>query len=100
MNLGETIMANTNVNIRMDSDLKKQFENFCSDMGMTMTVAFTVFAKKVVREHRIPFEIGESVPNADTLAAVAEVENMRKNPSSVKAYDNVDEMLEDVLGEV
>ena len=30
-------MANTNINIRMDADLKRQFEAFCADMGMTMT---------------------------------------------------------------
>ena len=50
-------MAQTNINIRMDADLKKQFEDFCNDMGMTMTTAFTIFAKKAVREYRIPFEI-------------------------------------------
>lgn len=48
----------TNVNIRMDKELKKQFEAFCNDVGMSMTTAFTIFAKKVVREQRIPFEIG------------------------------------------
>ena len=36
-------MASTNINIRMDSDLKKQFEAFCADMGMTMTTAFNIF---------------------------------------------------------
>ena len=41
-------MANTNINIRMDSDLKMQFEAFCADMGMTMTTAFNIFARKVV----------------------------------------------------
>lgn len=50
-------MANTNINIRMDADLKRQFEAFCADMGMTMTTAFNVFARKAVREYRIPFEI-------------------------------------------
>ena len=50
-------MAQTNVNIRMDAELKKQFEAFCSDIGMSMTTAFCVFAKKAVRERRIPFEI-------------------------------------------
>lgn len=50
-------MAQVNINIRMDADLKKQFEAFCSDVGMNMTTAFCVFAKKVVRERRIPFEI-------------------------------------------
>ena len=49
-------MASTNINIRMDTDLKMQFEAFCADMGMTMTTAFNVFAKKAVREYRIPFE--------------------------------------------
>ena len=40
-------MANTNINIRMDTDLKKQFEAFCADMGMTMTTAFNIFAPAV-----------------------------------------------------
>lgn len=50
-------MAQTNVNIRMDADLKKQFESFCSEVGMSMTTAFCIFAKKTVRENRIPFDI-------------------------------------------
>ena len=47
---GVVIMANTSINIRMDADLKRQFEAFCADMGMTMTTAFNVFARKAVRE--------------------------------------------------
>ncbi len=50
-------MTTTNVSIRMDSDLKKQSEQLFADMGMNMTTAFTIFAKAVVREGRIPFEI-------------------------------------------
>ena len=60
-------MANTNINIRMDTDLKKQVEAFCADMGMTMTTAFNIFARKAVREYRIPFEISGDVPNAETM---------------------------------
>ncbi len=48
-------MASTNGNIRMDRELKNQFEAFCSDVGMMMTTAFVIFAKKTVNEHRIPF---------------------------------------------
>ena len=59
-------MAQTSVNIRMDEDLKKQFDNFCSDVGMSMTTAFCIFAKTVVREHRIPFEIRTNQPNENT----------------------------------
>ena len=80
-------MANTNINIRMDADLKKQFEAFCSDMGMTMSTAFNVFARKAVREYRIPFEISGDVPNAET-------------PGSGKTYSDVDQMMEELLADV
>lgn len=46
-----------NVNFRMDADLKKNMEQTCSELGMSMTTAFTIFAKKVIREKRIPFDI-------------------------------------------
>ena len=90
-------MANTNINIRMDSDLKMQFEAFCADMGMTMTTAFNIFAKKAVREYRIPFEIGGEVPNAETMEAIQEVQRMKADPSIGKTYNDVDRMMEDLL---
>lgn len=93
-------MANTSVNIRMDADLKKQFEAFCSDMGMTMTTAFTIFAKKAVREYRIPFEISGDVPNAETLEAIQEVKQMKANPNLGKTYSDVDQMMEELLSDV
>ena len=50
-------MAQTMVNFRMDEDLKKGMEQACEEMGLSMTTAFTMFAAKVSREKRIPFEI-------------------------------------------
>lgn len=51
-------MAQTvNVNFRLDEDVKKKMEEACADMGLSMTAAFTIFAKKVGRERRIPFEV-------------------------------------------
>jgi len=41
----------------MDEDLKKGMEQACRDMGMSLTTAFTIFATKVSKERRIPFEI-------------------------------------------
>lgn len=46
-----------NVNFKLDADVKKSMEQACADMGLSMSAAFTVFAKKVAREKRIPFEI-------------------------------------------
>ena len=53
-------MAQTVINIRMDEELKKQVEYLLNEFGMNMTTAVTVFAKAVVREKRIPFEISAS----------------------------------------
>lgn len=55
-------MSQSMVNIRMDSDLKKGVEAACADMGLSMTTLFTIFAKKVVRERRIPFEVSGELP--------------------------------------
>lgn len=90
-------MAQTSINIRMDSELKNAFEDFCKDVGMTMTTAICVFAKKVVKENRIPFEINGYEPNEKTLKALEEVEDMKKNPSKYKSYTDVDEMMKDIL---
>ena len=50
-------MAQAMINFRMDENLKKGMEQTCREMGMSMTTAFTIFATKVARERRIPFEI-------------------------------------------
>ena len=50
-------MAQTMVNFRMDEELKKNMEQTCRDMGMSMTTACILFAKKVTKERRIPFEV-------------------------------------------
>ena len=56
-------MAQATFSIRMDEDLKKQFDNLCTDFGMTASTAFNIFARAVVRERKIPFEIVASEPD-------------------------------------
>ena len=53
--------------------------------------------KCTVREQGIPFEISREVPNSETLAAIREVEEMKKNPSLGKSYTDIDKMMEDML---
>ena len=90
-------MAQTNVNIRIDEDLKREFDSLCQDLGLTMTTAFTVFAKTAVRRQAIPFEIAKNIPNLETIAAIEEVQAMKKDPSLGKAYTNVDAMMKELL---
>lgn len=73
-------MAQINVNIRMDENLKKDFDSFCSAVGISMTTAFCMFAKATLRENKIPFEICAGDPiyrkeNIERLTkAVAELD--------------------------
>ena len=50
-------MAQAMLNFRIDEKIKKEMEKICREMGMSMTTAFTIFATKVTKERRIPFEI-------------------------------------------
>lgn len=49
-------MAQTTVTVRMDEGLKKDFDNICNELGMSMSTAITMLAKKMTREKRLPFE--------------------------------------------
>ena len=77
-------MAQTNVNIRMDEATKVAFDKFCNEIGISVSSAFNIFAKTVVREQRIPFEITTEVPNSTTAAAMNEYYEMKKNPEKYK----------------
>lgn len=50
-------MAQTLVNVRMDEEVKKSMEETCKELGITMSTAFNIFARKMCREKRIPFEV-------------------------------------------
>ena len=50
-------MAQAMINFRMDADEKTSFENICEQLGISITAAFKMFTKKVIREKRIPFDL-------------------------------------------
>ena len=50
-------MSQATISIRIDSELKKNMEAVCSDLGLNIMTAFTIFAKKMVREQRVPFDV-------------------------------------------
>ena len=55
-------MAQATFSVRMDESLKREFDALCSDFGMTASTAINVFARTVVRERKIPFEIASPAP--------------------------------------
>ena len=84
-------MAQPNVNIRMDENTKKQFNAFCDEIGISVSSAFNMFAKTVVREHRIPFEITTEVPNSITAATI---EKADKGVDVYGPFNTVDDLME------
>ena len=80
------------VNFRMDPELKKSMESVCKEMGLTMTAAFTMFATKVSREKRIPFEI-----NADPFYSernMRYLESIARDIREGKAHFTEHELIE------
>ena len=86
-------MATTNLNIRIDSDLKKQSEEIFNELGLTMSTALTVFLRQTVRSNGIPFDMRLNTLNEETTSAIEDV-NLGRNMS--RKFSNVKELMEDL----
>ena len=86
-------MATTNVTIRMDKELKAQADDLFAALGLNMSTAMGVFCRQAVRLGKIPFELAVDMPNAETLAAIDDVNN---NRNMSKAYDDMNELMRDL----
>ncbi len=73
-------MAQTTVSIRMDNALKKEFDNVCNELGLSMTTAVTMLAKKMTREKRIPFEV-----SVDPFYSDENMSRLRKSIAQMEA---------------
>ena len=90
-------MGKSTLKVRMDAELLRELEDFCADVGMSVSTLITVFARRVVKDQKLPFEIKGDIPNAETLEAMAEVARMKADPSLGKTYTDVDTMMDDIL---
>ena len=78
-------MAQTAFSIRMDEGLKRDFSQFCENIGMTMSTAFVVFAKAALRSRRIPFEIYDYPVSASPMKKRVTSEEALKAFESIRA---------------
>ena len=84
-------MAQATFSVRMDDSLKSQFEALCADFGMSMTTAINVFAKAVVRERKIPFEI-----SADPFYSESNLRFLREGAAQLNAGKGVEHEIVEV----
>ena len=81
----------------MDEDLKKSMEQTCQELGLNMTTAFTIFAKKMTREHRIPFDVSvDPFYSQSNMQAIDEsMEQIKKGKVVTKTMDELEAMADE-----
>lgn len=86
-------MAQTTLNVRMDEDVKREFDAFCSKVGLNPSVAVNMFARAVLRERRIPFEITDET---DPFYSESNMRRLRKSIAEVQAGRVVAKTMEEL----
>ena len=82
--------------IRIDPEVKSDVENIYAQYGMSITDAINVFLYTSRSRGGLPFDLRPSVPNAETVAAIREVQEMKRNPQLFKSFDSVEALFEDL----
>ena len=86
----------TSMYIRIDPQVKSDVEDIYSRYGMSITDAINVFLYTSRNIGGLPFDLRPSVPNTETVAAIKEVEEMKRNPHLYKSFDSVEALFEDL----
>ena len=91
-------MSTTAISIRLDSDIKRQFDDLCKEFGISTNAAFNLFARAVVREQAIPFTI--SLNNSESEKRSIAAQNALSRVQSLSAQeahewtnDEIDELI-------
>lgn len=90
-------MGQAAITIRMDADIKRQFDDLCQDFGMSANTAFNIFARSVVRSRSIPFEI--QADSKDAIAAKARDAILKMRAIS-EANGNPEMTLDEINAEI
>jgi len=80
-------MAQTTFSVRMDSEVKKQFDEFCSQVGMNTTVAFNMFARAVLREKRLPFDV---TTESDPFYSESNLTHLRRGVAALNSGKGIE----------
>ncbi len=92
-------MAKVATSISIDAEVKERAIPLLSELGLDLSTAVGIFLRQTIRERAIPFDVSLNVPNATTIAALEEFEEMRANPQKYKRYTDFSAVLTEVLGD-
>lgn len=86
-------MAKVSTSISLDSEVKAKAQELFADFGLDLSTAINIFLRQSIRENCIPFSIHRDVPNADTIAAMKEADEMIAHPEKYQTFDNMDDLM-------
>lgn len=85
-------MAKVSTSISIDADVKAQAQALFADFGLDLSTAINIFLRQSIRENCIPFAIQREVPNADTIAAMREADDMVNHPEQYKTFHSMEDL--------
>ena len=92
-------MESMTINVRVNADDKKIFEQFCEDVGMNVSTAVNMFIKSVIREQKLPFEVISDISNEIIYQKLKEAEKEMKNTKKRYSISEIEESMNNIISE-
>ena len=94
---GDVNMAHTSlIQVRVDENIKREVDNLFYDLGFDTPTAIRMFLKQVIKLRGLPFTVSQLTPNAETIEAIEEVKEMKRNPHLYKSFNSVEELIKEL----
>lgn len=91
-------MESLNLNVRVDANDKKGFEQFCNSVGMNVSTAVNMFIKAVLREQKLPFEVRANTFNETVYEKLKEAELEMNDTSKKYSKEEILESMNNIIG--
>ena len=89
----------TTVSLRFEDSMKRELDEMCSEMGMNLTTFFMVYAKRALRDRRIPFDITAPIDPFYSKANMSQIEKAVRQVEAGKIVNKTTDELEALAGE-
>ena len=83
------------INLRIDKDKKDKANKICHELGITLSASIKIFINKMIKEHKIPFELDAYEPSENLLNSLKNADQIVKDPKR-KKYKNAKELFKDL----
>lgn len=91
-------MESLTLNVRVDAGDKKDFEKFCSSVGMNVSTAVNMFIKAVLREQKLPFEVRTKNSDENIYEKLKEAELEMDNTSNRYTKEDIIGSMNNIIG--